>query len=95
VIFGLGVDARFKRGDANFDGVVNISDAIFNLTYLFLGGTGPPCEDAADADDNGKIEITDAVRILNHLFLGTAVLPAPYPAEGEDTTADPLTCPGF
>jgi len=31
VVFGLPKEATFVRGDANFDGVVNISDAIFHL----------------------------------------------------------------
>ena len=83
------------RGDSNFDGVVNISDAIFTLDYLFLGGPAPYCDDAADADDSGRLDITDAVRILNHLFLGTATIPAPYPEEGRDETVDSLGCLGF
>ena len=89
VVFGVPKEAAFVRGDANFDGKVNISDAIF------LGGPAPLCDDAADADDNGRLDITDAIRTLDALFLGTATLPAPYPEEGQDATQDSLRCLGF
>jgi hypothetical protein len=95
VVFGPVENRRFIRGDANDDEAVNIADPIHILSYLFLGGEAPGCDDAADADDGGTIEITDAVRILNHLFLGTASLPAPHPDPGADPTADSLGCLGF
>lgn len=95
VVFGLPKEAAFVRGDANFDDAVNISDAIFTLAFLFLGGPAPLCDDAADADDNGRLDITDAIRILNSLFLGTQTLPPPFPEEGQDLTPDSLGCLGF
>src|SRR5690606_31810908 len=97
VLFGLGAqDALFIRGDANFDGRVDISDAIFALAYLFLGGEAPACEDAADADDQGAIDITDAIYILSHLFSEAPAPPPPYPLQGTDPTGgDPLGCKGF
>ena len=95
VIYNPFDGVTFIRGDANFDGAVDIADAIFALTYLFLGGASPRCEDSVDADDNGEFEITDAVRILNFLFLGTDTLPTPYPNAGQDVTVDGLECLGF
>jgi len=95
VVYGLPLAVPFRRGDANFDADVNISDAIFILSFLFLGGPAPLCEDAADADDSGLLDITDAVRILNALFLGNASLPEPSPEAGEDPTGDELGCLGF
>src|SRR5262249_46222175 len=92
VVYGIPPAVPFIRGDANFDGTVNISDAIFTLSFLFLGGFSPLCDDAADADDSGRLDISDAVRILNTLFLGTSSLPPPYPEEGEDGTTDSLRC---
>jgi len=62
---------RFVRGDANTDGMVNISDVIFLLDYLILGGPEPLCMDAADVDDSSRpgrdelpIDITDVLRLL-------------------------------
>src|SRR5262245_17514076 len=90
VIYGPYGDKRFLRGDANRDGTVDISDAIFMLTYLFLGGAKPTCEDALDADDSGLLELTDAVYLLSHVFLGATAPPPPYPEPGLDRTADQL-----
>ncbi len=49
----------FLRGDANADGVVNISDPSFILNALFTGGRQPDCDDAADANDDGLVDISD------------------------------------
>lgn len=95
VVYGLPPAVPFIRGDANFDGTVNISDAIFTLSFLFLGGPAPFCDDAADADDSGRLDITDAIRILDSLFLGAQTLPPPFPEEGQDLTVDSLRCLGF
>jgi antitoxin (DNA-binding transcriptional repressor) of toxin-antitoxin stability system len=60
----------FRRGDANADGEVDLSDGSRTLGHLFLGQLAPPCLDAADADDSGELELTDAVFTFAHLFLG-------------------------
>ena len=39
---------RFIRGDANKDDGVDISDPVFLINYVFLGGTKPPGFDAGD-----------------------------------------------
>jgi hypothetical protein len=95
VVFGPFGGTTFRRGDANFDARIEISDAIFGLAYLFLGGEAPRCADAVDADDDGGLNLTDAVFLLNHLFTGGRAPPPPYPEEGVDPTADGLSCRGF
>jgi hypothetical protein len=95
VIFGLASERDFIRSDANYDRLVNISDSIFILTYLFLGGADPACLDAVDSNDTGALDLSDAVYLLNHLFLGSPPPPAPYPEPGSDPTPDALDCRGF
>jgi hypothetical protein len=86
---GGGGGTGFRRGDSNASGDLNITDGVFVLNYLFLGGPEPPCQDAADSDDNGQLNITDGVRILNYLFLGGPAPPAPGPDScGPDPTSD-------
>jgi hypothetical protein len=97
-VTGIGHDAlfllevrapQFRRGDANQDGVLQLSDAVAILHALFLGGPPPACEDALDVDDSGTLEITDAVALLGHLFLGARpTLPPPFGACGRDPTPD-------
>ncbi len=79
----------FKRGDANADGKVDISDVLSVVNHLFLGGAAPPCSDAADANDDGSVDISDALAVVNFLFLGGAPIPPPGPTNcGPDPTAD-------
>lgn len=81
----------FIRGDANADRRVDVSDAVFTIGHLFLGGEAPRCPDAEDADDNGRLELTDAVVILGQLFTAEGTIAEPYPAAGQDGTFDNLT----
>jgi hypothetical protein len=80
----------FRRGDADANAAIELTDAIFVLEFMFLGGARPSCLDAADADDNGAIELTDAIFILEFMFLGGPAPPAPFPNCGTDPTADNL-----
>lgn len=38
----------FIRGDSNHDGRADLSDAVYTLSWKFLGGPEPACRDAAD-----------------------------------------------
>jgi hypothetical protein len=58
------------RGDVDHDAVINVTDPIKVLGFLFLGDDPPYCEPVADADDDGAINITDPLYVLNFLFLG-------------------------
>ena len=83
----------FIRGDSNGDGLVNISDPIMTLEYLFIGGKPPACLDAADSNDTGDLDISDPIHTLFYLFVGNVVIPPPSPPQpGPDPTADNLGC---
>jgi microsomal dipeptidase-like Zn-dependent dipeptidase len=86
---------RFRRGDANADGAVNISDPIFTLDSLFAGRGTPPCSDAADSNDDGAVNISDPIATLSFLFAGGFAIPPPHGACGEDPTASSLTCTAY
>jgi hypothetical protein len=84
---------EFRRGDMNLSGVVDTTDAINILVYLFLGGLSLECEDAADADDDGDVTLNDAINILRFLFLGDSPPPAlGHLDPGLDPTDDSLGC---
>lgn len=86
---------RFLRCDANVDGAADVSDAIFALGYLFLGGEKSPCEKASDMNDDGKVDLSDSVFLLGYLFLGGKPPNEPLGACGWDPTPDDLTCQSF
>ena len=86
---------EFRRGDANADGALNISDPVFTLAFLFRAGDLPSCGDAADANDDGNLNLSDAITTLAFLFQQGPALPAPGPACGSDPTPDLLSCKTF
>ncbi len=82
---------KFRRGDCDANGVINLTDAIFGLNWLFKGGVEPTCIDAADSDDDGKVSLTDMVQIVNFLFKGGNPPATPGPeACGIDPTEDEI-----
>jgi hypothetical protein len=89
-------EKQFRRGDADGSGgLVNLTDGIFLLNYLYLGGPVPPCQRSADSENDDDMDLTDVVRLLNHLYLGGPEPPAPGPnACGADPepAAAALTC---
>ncbi|MCA9728886.1 MAG: right-handed parallel beta-helix repeat-containing protein, partial [Candidatus Eisenbacteria bacterium] len=90
------LEDEFVRGDANADGTVDISDAVFCLESPFLpGSSAPSCFDAADANDDSGFDISDPVSLLAFLFSGGAAPPAPFPGCGTDPTVDDLVCVSF
>lgn len=82
---------RFVRGDANGDGVVDLSDPVRTLLHLF-GGVAVDCEDAADADDDEGVSLTDAVYLLEFLFRGGSAPLAPFPGADVDPDGEGLGC---
>lgn len=96
----IATDQGFIRGNPNLDEVVNITDPIVILNYLFLGTSTVTCRDAADTNNDGKLNITDPIYLLGYLFLGSPAPPPPFPScgfdEGEEDDLDcgPCSCPG-
>ena len=88
-------EERFRRGDVNADGAMNIADAVALLGSLFAGADAPSCFDAADANDDGAVNIADAIAILAYLFADGPALPAPFAECGVDPTEDALGCDVF
>ena len=81
----------FIRGDGNGDGAVNVADVVFNLDYLFQGGSSN-CLKAHDDNDDGTVNIADPVFSLTFQFQFGPIIPSPYPSCGSDPTSDELTC---
>jgi len=85
----------FRRGETNGDGLVDLSDAISVLRWLFADGAGIPCLEAADGNDDGRVDLSDPVWVLRHLFLGAPPPYDPFLACGGDPTPDALGCDSF
>ena len=87
---------RFRRGDGNVDGNVDLSDGIYVLNFLFLGTVAPTCFDAMDTNDTGVIDLSDGIAVFGFLFLGGPPPAAPGNlACGIDVGADDLDCAAY
>ena len=60
----------FTPGDANRDLLVNISDPVFLINYIFAGGTPPVAPCLGDANGDDMVNISDAVNLINYIFNG-------------------------
>lgn len=59
------------RGDADNNGNVGISDAVYMVNYIFYGGPLPvPNPLTGDADCSGALSISDSVYLINYIFAG-------------------------
>ena len=59
-------DAPALRGDADGNGVVNITDAILIVSHLL--GDPAPIYDGADCDFNGQVNVSDASMLINYVL---------------------------
>jgi hypothetical protein len=66
-------------GNANGDAAINISDAVFLISYIFAGGASPgPCScdgtgnERGDANGDYVVNISDAVYLIAYIFAGGA-----------------------
>ena len=59
-----------KCGDANDDGNVNVTDALWIINYIFVGGDPPVQFYLADVNVDDIVNITDAVYLINYIFRG-------------------------
>jgi len=60
--------ATYLAGDPNFDGVVNIGDAVYIINYIFKDGAYPTPFAAGDTNNDGTISLGDAVYLVNYIF---------------------------
>ena len=74
LLSGLGVvnvqGQDYVCGDANADGVTNVSDAVYLISYIFKGGAPPMPLEAGDANCDGRCNLSDAYYIIHWVFTG-------------------------
>jgi hypothetical protein len=62
-------------GDANVDGIVDIGDIVYLISYVFYAGPPPGNPPKADVNNDDTIDIGDIVYLIGYVFYGG---PAPY-----------------
>lgn len=64
------VKRRYVCGDADSNENVNVSDAVYIITYVFKGGHAPDPLDAGDSNCDSSVNVSDAVHLINYIFKG-------------------------
>jgi PKD repeat protein len=62
------VELPYMCGDPNDDGTINIFDATYIISYLYLGGPPPQEMASADVNNSGDINIFDVTHIITFLY---------------------------
>jgi hypothetical protein len=70
-------------GDADGNDMVNISDAVYLIEYIFGGGPPPEPLLSGDVDCNQTVNISDAVYLISYIFSSG---PAPCDPDGDGWT---------
>jgi hypothetical protein len=89
---GVLAQADFRRGDANVDGVVDLSDVAFLIDFFAGSGRDGPCHDAMDANDDGILDPSDVFDLHFSLLQGFSLPDPGTQTPGPDPGADDLTC---
>jgi hypothetical protein len=61
--------SAFIRGDASGDGVVDVTDVVYLINYLFVSGPPPVPLEAGDVNCNCVVDVADVVYLINYLFV--------------------------
>jgi hypothetical protein len=56
------------RGDANGDAVINVSDVIYLVNYLFRGGDPPEPIETGDVNCDETTDVADVLYLVNYLY---------------------------
>jgi hypothetical protein len=60
----------FICGDANSDGDANVGDAVYIISFVFMGGPAPEPIEAGDVNGDGGCNVGDAVFLIAYIFSG-------------------------
>ncbi|HDS01724.1 MAG TPA: hypothetical protein ENO07_06860, partial [candidate division Zixibacteria bacterium] len=63
-------EPEYICGDANADENVNVSDAVYIINYVFIGGLEPEPYESGEVNCDGAVNVSDAVYIINYIFVG-------------------------
>ena len=62
------INYEFLLGDANNDGIVNISDIVVVINYIMNGSASPFVFEKADVNGDGTINVLDITGIVNIIY---------------------------
>ena len=75
-IYTFEIVMGYMCGDIDDNGVINISDLVYALSYMFSDGPPPANLASMDTDGSGSLNISDIVYLISYMF-GNPSGPAP------------------
>ena len=68
-VFGVNCTDVYLCGDVNGDGLVDITDAVFLINFVFiLGSPAPDPMESGNVNCDSVVDISDAVYLINYVF---------------------------
>lgn len=64
------IEYVYLRGDANYDGEIDVDDVVYLINWLYREGPYPDPFLAGDATCDDDVDIDDVVFLINYLFKG-------------------------
>ena len=61
---------RVTRGDVNADGIINVGDVVYLVSYLYKGGPEPCPVESGDATSDEIVNVGDIVYLVTYLYKG-------------------------
>jgi hypothetical protein len=62
---------QFLRGDVNRDGAVDVVDAVYLISYLYINGLSPiPILQVGDVNCNRVVDLGDVVYLISYVYRG-------------------------
>ena len=58
------------RGDANGDGIIDVGDVVYLVSYLYRNGPAPDPLEAGDANCDAIVNVGDVVYLVSYLYKG-------------------------
>ncbi|MFH1700815.1 MAG: dockerin type I domain-containing protein [Candidatus Zixiibacteriota bacterium] len=66
-----------NAGDANYDGVTNVTDIVYLINLVFKKGPSVNCWEAAEVNGDGRVNVADIVFMINFIFKGAPIPDCP------------------
>jgi hypothetical protein len=67
---GIGGGGPEERGDVNGDGIVNVGDVVYLVSYLYKGGPPPDPVIIGDCNCDEIVNVGDVVFLVSYLYKG-------------------------
>lgn len=67
---GMGTPFFYVCGDLDGDSLVNITDVVFIIDRIFLGGPPPSEEKIGDVNCDDRLDLSDVVYLIQFIFNG-------------------------